>query len=139
MRPLLNAETLALQSPGIIVRAAELAEAQLWAETDLIDIMSCWVHSSHGSCYFGTIDGQVAAGAALTIHDGVALLGGASTLPAFRNRGLQSALLQARLAHAAAAGCDLAMTVTLPGSGSQHNCEKLGFRVAYTRAKFILP
>jgi GNAT superfamily N-acetyltransferase len=59
---------------------------------------------------------------------------GASTLPEFRNRGLQSALLQARLNLACEAGCDLAVIVTRPGSVSQRNAERAGFRLAYTKA-----
>jgi GNAT superfamily N-acetyltransferase len=72
------------------------------------------------------------------MHDGVAILAGASTVPEFRCRGLQAALLHARLEHAARAGCDLAMMAALPGSGSQRNAERRGFRIAYTRTKWAL-
>lgn len=82
-------------------------------------------------------DEQPAAGGTLTIRDGLAGLMGASTLPEFRNRGVQSALISVRLAAARDAGCDLAMSVTQPSSGSQRNLERQGFRVVYTRAKFI--
>ncbi|HUJ40361.1 MAG TPA: hypothetical protein VLW54_07430 [Candidatus Acidoferrales bacterium] len=51
---------------------------------------------------------------------------------------LDTARNAARVAHGARAACGLAMTVTLPGSGSQRNCERAGFRVACTRTKFIL-
>jgi hypothetical protein len=33
-------------------------------------------------------------------------------------------------------GCDLAMMVTQPGSESQRNAERNGFRIAYTRTKW---
>ncbi len=79
--------------------------------------------------------GAIAAGS-LSIAGGVALLAGASTIPEARRRGAQSALLAARLAFAAGAGCDVAMLVALPGSGSQRNAERHGFRVAYTRTKW---
>jgi len=65
----------------------------------------------------------------MSIHRGVASFGGAGTLPEFRNRGVQKALLLARLAKAAEHGCDLAMVATMPGSGSQRNVERQGFRV----------
>ena len=78
---------------------------------------------------------MVAAGA-IAIHDGVALLAGASTRPAWRGRGAQGALLRARLDYARAAGCDLAMMGAAPGSTSQCNAERQGFRVAYTRIKW---
>ena len=151
MRPLQPGEQFAENHRGVATRFIQPCEARLWAETvgrgfaehfpmtdELLDIMSCWAHSTIGVCLLGTVDGEVAGGGAVAMHDRVALLGGAATLPASRKRGVQSALLQARLAHAAAAGCDLAMTVTLPGSGSQRNVERQGFRVVYTRAKFTL-
>jgi hypothetical protein len=39
---------------------------------------------------------------------------------------------------AADMGCDLAMMVTQPGSDSQRNAERNGFRIAYTRTKWEL-
>ena len=50
-----------------------------------------------------------------------------------RNLGMQHALIAARLAAALAAGCDLAVVHTEPGSPSQRNVERLGFRLAYTK------
>jgi GNAT superfamily N-acetyltransferase len=73
----------------------------------------------------------------MSIHQSVASFGGAGTLPEFRNRGVQRALLLARIAQAAREGCDLAMVATAPGSGSQRNVERQGFRVVYTRTKFL--
>jgi hypothetical protein len=35
-------------------------------------------------------------------------------------------------------GCDLAMMVAMPGSESQRNAERNGFRIAYTRTKWKL-
>jgi hypothetical protein len=46
-------------------------------------------------------------------------------------------LIQARLTFAAAADCDLAKVTTLPGSGSQRNVERQGFRVAYTQTVMV--
>jgi acetyltransferase (GNAT) family protein len=83
-------------------------------------------------------DGEPAAAAALSIQNGVAVLAGASTIPEFRCRGLQTSLLRARLAHGARVGCDLAMMVAAPGSGSQRNAERRGFRIAFTRTKWAL-
>jgi GNAT superfamily N-acetyltransferase len=81
---------------------------------------------------------EPAAAGALSIHQGVALFIGAATLPAFRRRGLQSALLAERLRHAHTAGCDLAMMVAEAGGESQRNAERNGFRIAYTRIKWKL-
>jgi len=62
---------------------------------------------------------------------------GAGTLTEFRRRGLQTALLRARLQAAAEAGCEFAVVVTNGGSDSQRNCERLGFRVAYSKATVV--
>ena len=43
-----------------------------------------------------------------------------------------------RLHYAAEQGCELALMGALPGSGSQRNAERHGFRVAYTRIKWRL-
>jgi hypothetical protein len=52
---------------------------------------------------------------------------------------VQMALLQARLAAARKAGCDLAVSMTGPGSDSQRNIERAGFRLAYTKASMVKP
>jgi hypothetical protein len=85
------------------------------------------------ACFLGLVDEQPAGGGAVAMHQGVATLFGASTRVALRQRGVQAALLQARLAFVAATGCDLATTNTKPGSRSQRNAERQGFRVVYTR------
>jgi GNAT superfamily N-acetyltransferase len=88
--------------------------------------------------FVAELDGQAVACGNLSIRDGVALFAGASTVPAFRRRGAQQALLEARFQYAASVGCDLAMMCADPGSGSQRNAERQGFRVAYTRTKWKL-
>ncbi|MGQ9489469.1 MAG: GNAT family N-acetyltransferase [Anaerolineae bacterium] len=87
---------------------------------------------AHTTCYLAWLDGQPAGAATLALHNGVASLFGTSTRLGFRNRGVQTALLVARLTDAVAAGCDLALIHTEPGSPSQRNVERLGFRLAYT-------
>lgn len=81
-------------------------------------------------------NGVAMAAGSLHLHGGVALMAGASTVPAHRGKGAQAALLQARLAYAKSHGCDLAMMVAAPGSGSQRNAQRAGFQVAYSRVKF---
>jgi GNAT superfamily N-acetyltransferase len=78
-------------------------------------------------------------GASLRIDEGIAQLCGAATLPEYRRRGVQSALLARRLADALAAGCDVAVVTTQPGSKSHENVQKLGFELLYTRAVLVGP
>jgi len=87
--------------------------------------------------YIALRDGQLAGAASLRLADGVAQLTGAATVPAHRRRGVQSALLSARLADAAAAGCDIAVITTQPGSVSQQNAQRQGFDLLYTRAILV--
>ena len=90
------------------------------------------------TCFVAERDGEPIATAALFMHGQTALLAGASTIPSGRRLGAQNALLEARLRHAAANNCDVAMMVAGPGSASQRNAERQGFRIAYTRTKWQL-
>ena len=134
------------------VRIVEQDDAELWSEISARG----WTHDhpefekfvralgvisaarEHSPCFLAEIDGVPGAAGALVLHEGVALFGGAATVPQLRRRGLQAALLQARMNYAAEHGCDLAMMVAEVGSNSQRNAERKGFRVAYTRLKWRL-
>jgi ribosomal protein S18 acetylase RimI-like enzyme len=87
--------------------------------------------------YLARIDSAVAGGGAVRALDGLAQLNGAATLPAFRRRGVQSALLRERLRDAATHGCDIAVVATEPGSKSQHNVQRVGFELLYARAILV--
>ncbi|MEN3337259.1 MAG: hypothetical protein V7647_935 [Acidobacteriota bacterium] len=89
------------------------------------------------SQYVARRGGRVAGGASMRIHNGVAQLCGAATLPEFRRRGVQTALVRERLAHATAAGCDVAVLTTEPASKSQVNAQRQGFDLLYVRAVLI--
>jgi GNAT superfamily N-acetyltransferase len=98
--------------------------------------MRAFASAPQVECYLARVHGAVAGGGTLILRDGVAGLFGASTLPAYRNRGVQTALLQTRIARAAQAGCDLVVCLAQPGSSSQRNVVRQGFSVLYTRVKF---
>ena len=90
-----------------------------------------------GARYAAFRDGVLAGGADFRITDGIAQLAGAATAPAHRRNGVQSALVAARLADANAAGCDVAVIITQPGSKSQENAQRRGFDLLYTRATLV--
>ena len=89
--------------------------------------------------FVATVEGKlVACGTGLVIPEHrVFALCGAGTLAEFRGRGLQTALLRARMAAAVGAGCEYAVVVTQGGTTSQRNAERLGFRVAYSKVTVI--
>ena len=134
--------------PAVTVRIVEADDLEVFARTsaagwsqsgfgDFIFEMARANAASEGvSLFLAELDGQPIATAALSVVDGVAHLAGASTIPEGRNRGAQLALLDHRLRFAAAQGCDIALMGALPGSGSQRNAERNGFRIAYTRIKW---
>lgn len=134
---------------GVRVRAIGRDEVPAWADLsargwseypelgDFMRAMGAVVGASqHTVSFIAEVNGVAAATGSLSMYEGVALFAGASTVPAFRGRGAQNALLNARLEYAKAHGCDLAMMVAAPGSASQRNAERQGFRVAYTRTKW---
>jgi GNAT superfamily N-acetyltransferase len=90
-----------------------------------------------GRRYLAVLDGVPAGGGSMRITDGIAQLTGAATAPAFRRRGIQSALLATRLADATAAGCDIAIITVQPGSKSQQNAQRRGFDLLYNRAVLV--
>lgn len=87
--------------------------------------------------YLAVCDGVVAGGGGIRLTDGVAQLTGAATVPAYRRRGVQTALLATRLRDATTAGCDVAVVTTAPGSTSQKNVQRSGFQLLYTRAVLV--
>lgn len=126
-------------------------EQELWAQTAtrgwgefvevadvVLELSRIGVKRPGALCFLAELDGKPIATGSLIICDGVALLAGASTIPEGRKQGAQLALLDARLRYAVAQGCDLAMMGALPGSASQRNAERQGFRIAYTRIKWRL-
>jgi GNAT superfamily N-acetyltransferase len=85
------------------------------------------------------IDGDVVGAAVFRIDGDVAQFSGAGTLPRFRRRGVQTALLRARLRRAREAACAVAVVVTQPASKSQQNVQREGFALLYARQLLIKP
>ena len=137
---------LEADSSHVVVRDIREDEAELWARTvnrgfsnaDAVsdDALAMALPSTRAKsvrCLLALIEGEVAGACGMGMHDGVASLFGSSVLVAHRRRGAQTAMIRARLAIAEAHGCDLATACTLPGTGSQRNFERAGFRVAYPK------
>jgi hypothetical protein len=146
VRPLAGAEFAAPET----VRLADPGEEHLWARTvgggflekdDLtaeeMDVGRAIWHMTGSRCYLAFSDGRAAAAAAMAADGGLATLFADGTGLGFRGAGLQSSLIRERLRAAVEQGCDLATATTLPGSVSQRNYERNGFRVVYTKATLV--
>lgn len=82
--------------------------------------------------------GDVPAGiGVMFIKDGIGTLAAATTIPSFRNRGIQSALIIERLKTARALECKIVTGQSEFGSPSQNNMEKAGLSIAYTKAIWL--
>jgi ribosomal protein S18 acetylase RimI-like enzyme len=145
---------------GITIARAGPGETQLWVDTvtegvlqpdsfdgppptetferDVLrDVFAGFGSALSSVLYLARRHGQVAGGGSIRMSDGLAQLSGAATLPAHRRRGVQSALLSARLLDAATSGCDLAVVTTEPASKSQQNVQRAGFTLLYSRAILV--
>ena len=143
-----------LPAPGndrITVRVVAEDEYDLWAQTaargwsefaefadQIHEFSAIGARRPGASSFLAELEGRPIATGGIGIHGGVVLLAGASTIPEGRRQGAQLALLGSRLRFAAEHGCDIAMMCAQPGSTSQRNAERHGFRIAYTRIKWHL-
>ncbi|GAA5180199.1 GNAT family N-acetyltransferase [Rugosimonospora acidiphila] len=85
--------------------------------------------------FFRARVGRATAGVGLLFRaDTVGYLATAATLPQYRRRGVQSALVRYRMLAARQAGCDLVVGHTTFGGASHRAMERSGLRVAYTKA-----
>ncbi|HSS96277.1 MAG TPA: GNAT family N-acetyltransferase [Terriglobales bacterium] len=135
-----------------VIRPGRKAEASAFADVvgrsffpdgnspiDMAQTMSPLFQMDGAITFVAEVDGKIAACAAglMIPEHGIIALFGAGTLAEYRRRGLQTALLQVRMAEAAKAGCEFAVIVTQGGTTSQRNAERLGFRVAYSKATML--
>ena len=141
----------ATRNEKIRVRPVLPNEYELWAKTSargwsesaelfgfVMEVGTIMAEREDSISFLAELDDQPIAAGVLCVSGGVALLAGASTIPEGRRQGAQLALLETRLRYAAEHGCDIAMMCAQPGSGSQRNAERHGFRIAYTRIKWRL-
>ena len=146
-----EASAVTVRDEPLQARVVSGEERDLWARTAakgwreftefgdlMLDLMRVTAANEDGVLFLVELNGQPIAAGALVINHGVALLAGASTIPEWRHRGAQRVMLESRLQYAVRAGCDLAMVCAAPGSASQRNAERQGFRISYTRTKWGL-
>lgn len=87
--------------------------------------------------YLALVDHEPAGVGVLFCNEKGGNLAAASTLPTFRQKGVQSALIQQRIQHAQEIGCKWIVGQASYGSVSQRNMERAGMRVAYTKAIWV--
>ena len=88
--------------------------------------------------YLASIDNTPAGIGVLFTKNGVGTLAAATTLPDFRNHGIQTALIDQRMQKALEKDCRLIVGQARFGSVSQNNMERAGMRIGYTKAIWVM-
>lgn len=93
-----------------------------------------WLDQPGWSLFLGRVDGNAAAAAILYLREGFGYLADATTNPAYRGRGLQTALLAHRLRVAAEARADYVCSGATFLSSSHRNMVRAGMTLQFVRA-----
>lgn len=92
-----------------------------------------WCDMPTWHLFLARVGGVPAGAAVLSIHGDVGYLAAGSVLPTFRGRGLQSALIGARLEQARARHCTIVCGGAAWGSQSQRNQQRAGLAIAHVK------
>ena len=107
---------------------------QVWGDGLAIRAL---IGQPHFRCYLAYVDDTPAALGVLHIANGIGSMANALTIPEFRGRGCQTALLHYRIRDAAKAGCHLLVSQCRPGVVSQNNQLKAGFQIAGSKTWWV--
>lgn len=146
-------DTVSLPSPSAVkTRKVRLDEAEVFGAMmcagfgfpeSLTVLWAAIVGRDGWSCFYA-LDGETPVGTGAMFASGsYAWLGGGTTVPSFRNRGAQKALIQARLQEGADHGVSTFVVETEVPSAekpniSNSNLAKMGFVHIYNRSNFRL-
>ncbi len=106
---------------------------------EIAAIMRKTVEHPRTRTFLAYMDGRVVATGACEVAPPIVCMFGAVTLPEYRRRGLQAALIAMRLAHARDAGCGIGVIHTRPGIATERNIRRLGAELAYTKVVMQAP
>ena len=120
----------------IIGEAAELAPEEAAAWRGLEPHLALRPHDHR---FVAEIDGRPVGTGALHAHHQVGWLRAGTVLPSHRGRGIQQALIAARIDRARQLGCDLVGAAVALGGASAHNAERAGMRTVAVRGRYAVP
>ena len=120
------------------VRGWEISERPQASRVALA-AMATWPGPEAWRRYTAFVDGEPAGEALLTRFDEVAYLAEASTVPRFRRKGIQRALITRRVADARAEGATTVFGSVQYGDQSWANMRAMGLREAFMTVSFKRP
>jgi GNAT superfamily N-acetyltransferase len=97
------------------------------------------VLGANGAAFIASVDGEDAGTGQLVLTERVAGCYSGSVLEKFRGRGIQKALIAARVQEGLARGRRIFISQTDPDSPSGHNLHDVGFRTLYRATWFTRP
>jgi MOSC domain-containing protein YiiM/GNAT superfamily N-acetyltransferase len=120
----------------VIVEAADLdgPVAEAWRALE-----PRFALGPHDHRFVAEVDGTPVGAGALHTHHRVGWLRAGTVIPAYRGRGIQRALLAARIERARRLGCDLVGASAAVGGSSIRNVERLGLRTVAVRERYRVP
>ncbi|HYE61617.1 MAG TPA: GNAT family N-acetyltransferase [Phycisphaerales bacterium] len=149
-REVLPGETTRAEVPGLELRVVDAGDAhQVRAYGDAVirgfrgpgvepteidhELSARFVRLPSTVAIAAWMDGRIVGGGTLQVDGEVAALLGASVLPEYRRRGIQQALIAARLRACAERGVRVVTIGSKPGAATERNVRRAGFQVAYTK------
>ena len=131
---------------NIVVEPIDDSDKDVWVDTVMdvesgdkaidVRLAQAVTYRQNTICFLARLDGKPVGASALSIRDGIGTFYFTATRGAYRNFGVQTAMIQARLAYAQEAGCEMAFATTNPGNQSMRNVMRAGFQVAYVRCMY---
>jgi hypothetical protein len=128
--------------PDQAVIAADLIIAGFELDEMLKPVFSAFIGAKNNHAYIAWEGDTAAAVGILSLVDKIGHLNSAATLPEFRGRGAQGAIMARRIQDGIRLGCKSFITETWDPGGeinhSYNNMLRHGFELAYRRANWVL-
>ncbi|MFP5317467.1 MAG: GNAT family N-acetyltransferase [Acidimicrobiia bacterium] len=147
------AEVDAAPAPdGVVIRELGRHEVEPWAEVVVEaagltgSVADAWralephlALAPHDHRFVAEAGGRVVGAGLLHTHHHVGWLRAGTVLASHRGRGIQRALIAARVERAASLGCDLVGASAEAGGSSARNVERMGMRAVARRQRYRVP
>ena len=128
-------------SDGATVQAIHAQTGAVGVEDDQRDpweqVYTRLATHPHRTVLLAELDGEPVGAASVHVSGKAGWLRGASVIPRARGRGIQRALISARVQLAIERGCDIVGAWAEPEGPSAHNLKRMGMRVIGTRRHFL--
>lgn len=113
-----------------------LAEGELLPQ-EFLEVGLKAVQRPSQDAFVARLGGEAVAAGGCESSEGATVLFGTTVKPAWRGRGIQQALIVARLERGRERGSRLAVIISGPGIPTERNAARLGFEMVYSRVTLV--